>query len=242
MKTRFDTIEQLWTLCPQLKNIMAGNGSPGASGKLHLTRGTSTANNLLIIANAISDLEAKNTLETGMAFGASSLAFLAAKNTGTAEGVHIAIDPFQHRHYDDCGLVAVKTAGLGQAFEFKSGYSSIELGKLLETGRRFDLIYIDGSHLFEDAFVDAYFAARLLRDGGVMLFDDCADRHIAKVLAFLRSNLQKSLCEVDASRWRADHGKNWRYQIARRIGRAQLVAFQRRADPQRDYGSELLAF
>jgi len=27
-------------------------------------------------------------------------------------------------------------------------------------------MYVDGSHLFEDVFVDAYFGARLLTDGG----------------------------------------------------------------------------
>jgi predicted O-methyltransferase YrrM len=178
-----------------------------------------------------------------MAFGASTLAFLAEKREAAIQGgTHVAIDPFQREHYDECGVVAVKQAALGQPFDFKGGFSSIELGKLLEAGRRFDLVYIDGSHLFEDAFVDAYFTVRLLRDGGVMLFDDCADRHVAKVLAFLRSNLHKSVREVDASRWRADEGKNWRYQIARRVGRAQLVAFQRLGEPQRDYGSELQAF
>lgn len=36
----------------------------------------------------------------------------------------------------------------------------------------FDLVYIDGSHLRLDVLSDASMAWRLLREGGVMVFDD----------------------------------------------------------------------
>ena len=42
----------------------------------------------------------------------------------------------------------------------------------LDKGERFDMIYIDGSHEFDEVFVDAYYSYRLLSPGGIMLLDD----------------------------------------------------------------------
>src|SRR5947209_6894232 len=39
-------------------------------------------------------------------------------------------------------------------------------------GRRFDVIYIDGSHRHDDILVDSLLAWPLLRVGGLMMFDD----------------------------------------------------------------------
>jgi hypothetical protein len=53
------------------------------------------------------------------------------------------------------------------------GFSGKVLGKMLaEDEPKFDLIYIDGSHLACDVFLDAALAFALLRDGGVLIFDD----------------------------------------------------------------------
>jgi predicted O-methyltransferase YrrM len=48
--------------------------------------------------------------------------------------------------------------------------SQIEMRKLpLES---FDFIYIDGSHMAEDVLEDAVLAWRLLKPGGLIIFDD----------------------------------------------------------------------
>lgn len=54
------------------------------------------------------------------------------------------------------------------------GYSDHHLASLLAKGMRnhFDLIYIDGSHQAPDVLCDAVLAFRLLRVGGLMVFDD----------------------------------------------------------------------
>ena len=36
----------------------------------------------------------------------------------------------------------------------------------------YDFIYIDGSHSSPDTFVDAFYADKLLKKGGVLIFDD----------------------------------------------------------------------
>lgn len=242
-KSHLNCIEDLWSLCPEIKNIMVGDGREGRSGKIFQTHSASTANNLLVIANLVLDLNIQNSLETGMAFGTSTLAFLAAKRHAEIEnGKHVSIDPFQRLDYDDCGVMAVERAQLSNRMEVRYGYSSIELPREIEAGASYDLIYVDGSHLFEDAFIDSYFAIRLLRKGGIVLFDDSADRHVAKVINFLRANLGKSLIEMNLSRWRANLGQDWRYRVGRKIGRVQLTGFQRTGDVQRKYGCPLRQF
>jgi len=55
------------------------------------------------------------------------------------------------------------------------GLSGKVLAKMLaENEPKFDLIYIDGSHLAADVFLDAALSYQLLRRGGVMIFDDYA--------------------------------------------------------------------
>jgi predicted O-methyltransferase YrrM len=54
------------------------------------------------------------------------------------------------------------------------GYSDACLAKLLAEGQgeSFDLVYIDGSHQAPDVLVDAVLGFKLLKVGGVMIFDD----------------------------------------------------------------------
>ena len=52
--------------------------------------------------------------------------------------------------------------------------SDIALSNLIASGHvnTFDLIYIDGSHQAADVLCDAVLSFRLLRNGGIMIFDD----------------------------------------------------------------------
>lgn len=54
------------------------------------------------------------------------------------------------------------------------GYSDLCLARLLTEGRAgyFDFIYVDGSHQAPDVLSDAVLSFKLLREGGVMVFDD----------------------------------------------------------------------
>jgi predicted O-methyltransferase YrrM len=51
------------------------------------------------------------------------------------------------------------------------GYSQIELAKM-KLEPTYDFIYIDGSHQADDTFVDGYYAHKLLKPGGLLIFDD----------------------------------------------------------------------
>jgi len=54
------------------------------------------------------------------------------------------------------------------------GYSDQQLAKLVSEGAEgsFDLVYVDGSHQAPDVLVDAVLGFRLLKVGGLIVFDD----------------------------------------------------------------------
>ena len=55
------------------------------------------------------------------------------------------------------------------------GASHPALLVLIDQRRRFDFVYVDGSHLALDVLVDAALAWRLLSPGGVLVFDEVAE-------------------------------------------------------------------
>jgi len=127
----------------------------------------------------------QRTLEVGFAFGMSACHLLLAHEI-TGGRQHIAIDPFQQReYYRGCGLMNVYGAHLGQRFLWLRDLSNLALPRLLEAGEPLDLCFIDGSHLFSDIFVDAYYCHYLLRPGGLLVLHDAflaATRTVANVL------------------------------------------------------------
>ena len=54
----------------------------------------------------------------------------------------------------------------------RKGSSLHVLPQLLDECERFDVIYVDGSHFADDVLTDGINAWRLLKQGGVMIFDD----------------------------------------------------------------------
>jgi methyltransferase family protein/HlyD family secretion protein len=158
---------------------------------------------------------------------------------------HTALDPFQTTVWDACGLMAVERAGLMGYMDFRQAYSALELPKLAASGARFGLVYVDGSHLFEDVFVDAYFVIRLLIEGGVVAFDDSSNPHIAKVLRFLRTSVPpRALEELDLSHYRGkqDQFSYFSYRVARYFRKVQLTAFRRIGDVERAWDASFHSF
>jgi predicted O-methyltransferase YrrM len=214
--------------CPELETLLRSRRAVGTSGRVFENLiGTSTPNNLHVIRSLMRDRPSR-TLETGFAFGASCLTFTAShrENRSAPARQHVAIDPLQRTLFDGAGLLAVERSGLAGFLDFRGEPSALVLPQLVRDGEKFDLIYIDGSHFFEEILIDAYYCIRLLNEGGVMLFDDSTIGHVAKVVRFLRTNQSHCLAEVDLSAHRADGG-SLKYRAAKLLGRVQLTAFRR---------------
>ncbi len=183
------------------------------------------------------------TMEIGLSFGGSALVCTAThRDLGRSPmKQHLAIDPYQTPAWDDCGLVAAELAGLERYLDFRPVMSCVELPNLVSAGSRFDFVYVDGSHLVEDVFVDAYYAIRLLNDGGIVAFDDSANPHVQKVLRFLRSSCRAGLNEVDLEVYHPACGMLV-YRLARVLRKVQMTAFRRVGPVGRQWDSDFSAF
>lgn len=123
-----------------------------------------------------------NTLEIGMAFGRSAAHIIAATNSK-----HVAIDPFQS-HFQNLGINNIQKLGFGDYLILKEDYSHNVLPSLLKENRKFDFIFIDGSHRFDGIFIDFYYSDLLLEKNGYMLFHDTWMRSTRLVLSFIKTN------------------------------------------------------
>lgn len=216
----------------------------GESGRLFTDLGAvSTVNNLHVLRRLMLERRPQRTLEVGLSLGGSALVAAAShRDNGAAPArQHTSIDPNQAHDWDNAGLSALQRAGLRGYTDFRPFISAIALPALAAEAARFGLIYVDGSHLFDDVFIDAYYGFRLLEPGGVILFDDSSTDHVAKVLSFVCANWANWTEEIDLSGYRSDGG-SLRYQVGKRLGKVQLRAFRRTGDDDRAWDAPLRSF
>jgi cephalosporin hydroxylase len=233
-----------FSFCPELDQMLRTQRLTGRSGRVFEGLGAlSTVNNLQVLRALMLERRPRRTLEVGLGFGGSALAIAAShQQLGHAPSAqHTILDPFQSTDWDNAALDAIDRAGLSGYVDFRPQFSSIALAALAGEGTAFDLIYVDGSHVFEDVFIDAYFGFRMLTVDGIILFDDCAIDHVAKVLSFVTANWAGWTRELDISPHRADGG-SLRYQAARRLGKIQLRAFTRTGSDTRAWDVPLKRF
>lgn len=229
----------------ELQSMLETGRAHGRSGKRFDGLGAlSSLNNLVILRNLLVREAPKRTLEVGLSFGGSAIVFASYHRDVSHDpaGQHLALDPFQTSVWDDAGLVALERAGLDGFVSFVQDFSALELPNQLRSGKSVDLAYIDGSHLFEDVFIDFFYVSRLLNTGGLVVFDDCSDPNVSKVLRFIRRNLASSFCEVDLSGFRSDGGRSVRYKLAKAVGRVQMRAYRKVANVEREWCASFRAF
>ena len=228
---------------PVLAQMVTDGQIAGSEGQIITPTGMASRNTLLTLHNLCMSHRPERTLEVVLAYGGSCLVFIQshADLGHPPSGQHIAIDPFQHE-MADAGLAQVERAGQSGFLTFFREPSHRALPRLLAEDERFDLCFIDGSHLFEDCFLDAFYCARLLALDGVVVFDDGADPHVAKVTRFVERNLSRSLVAFDLAPFRADGGLSFKFRLARALGRSQLKAFRKIGDPVRAWNAPFVTF
>lgn len=226
--------------CPRLEEMLASGQVTAANGRQIPIQGASSRNNLQTIRKLMLALRPRRTLEVGLAHGASALTFVVSLREVNEESFsHVAIDPFQTANWKGAALRAVADEGLADHFHHYEEESCTVLPRLYHEQARFDMIYIDGSHLFEDAFLDFYFAVRLANLGGIVLFDDCMDKHVRKVIRFIDANYGTILRKYPLGDFVR---KPIMKRAANRCGFGQLRAYSKIAEPPRAWNAPFAAF
>jgi cephalosporin hydroxylase len=224
-----------FSFAPSLARLRRCDAITGRSGKKIGLDGLSTVNNLITLRNLFLYLKPERTLEIGLALGGSAVVFCAShRDIGRKpENQHVAIDPYQEDMWDEVGIKNIEVESLENYIDCRIALSSIELPRLVSEQKTFNLVYIDGSHMFENVFIDVYYTTCLVPEGGVMLLDDSSDQQVAKVHRYIRRNLSEVWQEFDLRPFRKDLGKSLKYQIACALGRNQLVAYRKKSSGSR---------
>ena len=144
----------------------------------------------MVIYNLVRAERARNVLELGLAHGVSSIYLLqgVADNGG---GRVISMDPGVPA--DGIGLNNIRRAGLSQYHTFSNQPSEYVLPAIAQSDFRADFIFIDTNHMYDQTIVEAYFANRILRVGGIMMFDDCQLDSVRTACNFVEANLHYQL-------------------------------------------------
>ena len=140
-----------------------------------------------VLSALVTENRFTSTLEVGMAFGLSTL-FLCEALRSNGGGKHIAIDSAQSTEWKSIGLLNVRRAGLDDLVRFMEEPSHGALWKLLSEGQQLDFAFIDGSHLFDYTLIDFFLVDKMLRTGGMVVFDDLWMPAVRDVVSYVVRN------------------------------------------------------
>jgi len=140
-----------------------------------------------MLARLVTQESAKSTLEVGFAVGLSAM-FICEALKDDPEHRHVTIDPFQNEDYDGLGLENVAAAGFSDRITFHEESSHVALPRLEGEGLRLDVAFIDGSHLFDYTLIEFFYIDRMLRLGGLVIFDDTWMPGVSKAVRFAVTN------------------------------------------------------
>jgi predicted O-methyltransferase YrrM len=155
------------------------------------------------------------SLEIGFAYGFSTTWILDALRSHTNSG-HVAVDPFEITLWGGVGLAQVKRLNPTPNFEWISEHSIHALSNLIKSQLKYDFIYIDGNHRFDDVLVDFYLSDQLASPGGLMVFDDMWMPSVQTVINFILRNRQYEIVpqpiqNIMVLKKLSDDNRDWRH-------------------------------
>jgi predicted O-methyltransferase YrrM len=146
--------------------------------------GTVSLDEALEIASKVVELRPEATMETGVAYGLSTLAIcLALKANG--KGIHYGADPDQRTVHEMAAVELLRQHEVSDRFRLLEGPAHKMLPGVPD---RIQFAFVDGWHTFDCKLIDFFLTDKLLDSGGVVGFHDCQWASTQRVLRFALSN------------------------------------------------------
>jgi predicted O-methyltransferase YrrM len=140
-----------------------------------------------LLYSLVRKIKPLQTVEIGMANGLSTY-FMAQALSENGRGKHVAIDPYQKSDWNNVGVGLLRLASLNQSVQLLELPSHQALPMLEGQGVRAQVVFVDGSHLFDYVMTDFVCADRILDVGGVIAFDDSDWPSVSSVIRFALTN------------------------------------------------------
>lgn len=166
-------------------------------------------------------------LEIGLANGFSSMFILDALDE-KPDGLLVSLDPFQDTQWEGRGRAHVRSCGFRTAHEVLTLASWDAYALLKARDVRFDLVFIDGSHAFDNCFADFFLSQKLLAPSGYIAFDDVGWPGVERVCEYVLANRECEVELVEGARGGAQ--PPWK-TLLKRVG-ARLARTHRTPSPQ----------
>jgi predicted O-methyltransferase YrrM len=122
-------------------------------------------------------------IEIGFAFGMSTLAIV--EEVAKRNGHHTVIDKFEVTEWGGYGLDLIKQAGYEKDLTFIEEYCYAVLPRLVASGEKFDFAYLDSTKLLDWLLVDFFYLDKMLKIGGIVVFDDVPYPAIRKLMRYI---------------------------------------------------------
>lgn len=171
-----------------LKRMLGEHTTVDLKGQTRRVTGGVSSEEVEFIQSLIVDRKFETCVETGVAYGISTVAICQALSVHGDACRLYGIDPCQYSDYDGAALAALKECGLTAFFELLNGPSHEMLPGLLARKVKIDLAFIDGWHTFDYTLLDVFYADKMLRPGGVLLIHDMDLPSKRKVWGFLKTH------------------------------------------------------
>ena len=94
------------------------------------------------------------------------------ENYNEQGGVEGTVDKIKENNIEQIFYKNIERSELKHLFTIKKGNSFDVLLDLNKNNKKFDVIYVDGSHTLLDSYTDILLSFELLQKGGVMIIDD----------------------------------------------------------------------
>jgi predicted O-methyltransferase YrrM len=185
-------LRTLYESCPKLTDAyirdVLGLHDHRASKVAEITGGISQEE-AEMLCEVVTDVAPIRSLEVGLGYGFSTIAICGSSDQNAPERKHIVIDPHQSKYWNGLGLKNLSDAGYGNCVEFHEQPSYRCLPELERGGTQLDFAFVDGWHTFDYVFVDFFYIDKMLREGGVVAFDDADWPSIRTVIRYIVTNL-----------------------------------------------------
>lgn len=138
-----------------------------------------------LIMQVFEAVKPDTSVETGFAFGVSTLFACTALERNGKLARHIVIDPLQTIVFERVGLLNIKRASYDRFVELQETGSELALPLLYQTNTRVQAAIIDGYHTFDHALIDFFYINKMLDVGGVVIIDDVNMPSVARLVAHI---------------------------------------------------------